>query len=35
MYERKLEDKIVAYLKETIKLETKEVTTDEFNELFK
>jgi trigger factor len=35
MYERKLEEKVVAYLKESMKLETKEVTAEEFNELFK
>ncbi len=35
MYERKMEEKVIAWLKENIKLEVKEVTTDEFNNLFK
>ncbi len=33
--DRKYEDKILSYLKETMKIEPKEVTSDEFNDLFK
>lgn len=35
MLDRKYEEKIIEYLKETIKLESKEVTSVEFNDLFK
>lgn len=35
MLDRKYEEKILGYLKETIKLESKEVTSAEFSELFK
>lgn len=35
LHDRKLDEKVAAYLKETVKIETKEVTTKEFNELFK
>ena len=35
MVDRKYEEKIVDYLKETVKVESKEVTTAEFNDLFK
>ncbi|MDA3893700.1 MAG: trigger factor [Salinivirgaceae bacterium] len=35
MMDRKYEEKLIGYLKETIKLDPKEVTTAEFNELFK
>ena len=35
MLDRKYEEKIIEYLKETIKLESKEVTAIEFNDLFK
>lgn len=35
LHDRKLDEKVAAYLKETVKVETKEVTTQEFNELFK
>jgi len=35
MLDRKYEEKIIGYLKETMKLESKEVTSAEFNDLFK
>ena len=35
LHDRKLDEKIAAWLKETVKVESKEVTTQEFNELFK
>ena len=35
LHDRKLDEKIAAWLKETIKVDAKEVTTQEFNELFK
>ncbi len=35
MIDRKYEEKIIEYLKETVKIEPKEVTTEEFNDLFK
>jgi trigger factor len=35
MLDRKYEEKILGYLKETMKLEPKEVTSAEFSELFK
>lgn len=35
LHDRKLDEKIAAYLKETIKVDEKEVSTQEFNNLFK
>jgi len=35
LHDRKLDNKIAAYLKETIKIDEKNVTTQEFNDLFK
>ena len=35
LHDRKLDEKIAAWLKDTVKVESKEVTTQEFNELFK
>jgi len=34
IYERKLDDKVAEYLKSTIKIEEKEVSTEEFNKMF-
>ncbi|MFA8434005.1 MAG: trigger factor [Marinifilaceae bacterium] len=34
IYDRKADDKIVSFLKETIKIEEKEVSTEEFNKMF-
>jgi len=34
IYERKLDDKVAEYLKATIKIEEKEVSTEEFNKMF-
>ncbi|RUT79286.1 trigger factor [Ancylomarina longa] len=34
IYDRKLDDKVVGYLKETIKIEEKELSTEEFNKMF-
>jgi len=34
IYDRKLDDKVVEYLKETIKIEENEVSTEEFNKMF-
>ncbi len=33
LYERKLEDKVLAFIKETVKIEDKEVTTEEFKKI--
>ena len=34
LYEKKLEDKVVAFVKDSVKLDTKEITTDEFQKLW-
>ena len=35
MVDRKYEEKILEYIKETVKVDSKEVTSAEFNDLFK
>jgi trigger factor len=34
LYDKKFEDKVVQYIKETVKLDEKEVSIEEFNKLF-
>ena len=34
LYEKKFEDKIVAFIKESVKLEEKEVSTEDFQKLW-
>ena len=34
LYEKKFEDKVIEFIKESVKVENKEITTEEFNNLF-
>ncbi len=34
IYEKKYEEKVIEFIKELVKIDLKEVTTDEFNKLF-
>ena len=34
LYEKKFEDKVVTFIKDSVKLEEKEVTTEEFQKLW-